>query len=268
MLASTLLATLPVPAAPTLAAQLQSAAKSGGVVILDQSIKPFAVQVKVSRGRTLTLKAVRPVTLDGGGAEYGLRVSSGGRVVLEGPITMRGFAKNAIRATLCESVTLNGVTFRNTGQAAVLTGKCKAVRIEGCTAEDSKSHAFYVSEGGSNVVIRGNTVRRVGSIAYHVNSCPYRGSNVSILNNTAVDVGNAAIQVTSIDRATIAGNSFARCRQGVSVYDDGRRKCRCVGVDLRNQVGPYTIARSSVAVLLPPTAARTATLARERRPAQ
>lgn len=250
-----LLLALPAPAQPqTLAARLQSAAKTGGVIILTENERNFAASVTVARGRTLTVKALRPVTLDGGGAEYGLRVNSGGRVVLAGPITWRNYSKNAIRCTLAESLTIDGNLFADTGQAAVLTGKCKAVRIERTTVQDSASHGLYVSEGGSSVVIRGNVIRRCGSIGIHINACRYRATNVSVLSNTILDCGNSAIQIAAVTGAVIAGNSFARCRQGVVVFNDSRASCRCVNIDLRQQVGPYNIHRSSIGVRLPPGA--------------
>jgi parallel beta-helix repeat protein len=262
LLASTLLTTaallsgLPGTAQePTLAEWLQRAAKSGGTVEVRRSPPPgFAVRLSVPKGKQLVFRALDPITLDGGGTQdIGLRVLSGGRLVVEGPVTLQNYRQNAIRATLCEGLSLRGITFRNTGQAAVLTGRTGNVRIEGCTVEDSKSHGLYVSEGGTGIVIRGNTIRRVGSIGIHANGCPYRFRKVTISENTITDAGNSAVQVAAVTGAVIAGNSFARTRQGIVAWNDGRNKCRSIGVDLRGQVGPYSIHRSSQGTLLPGT---------------
>jgi parallel beta-helix repeat protein len=241
---------------PALAEWLQRAARSGGTVEIRRSPpRGFTAEVRIPKGKQLTLRALGPVTFDGGGMqEIGLRVQSGGRVVVEGPIHWTGYTKNAIRCTLAEGLTIRGGTITGTGQSGLLTGRTHAVRLEGLTSTGTGGHGVYISEGGNGHVVTGCTLTGNAKAGLQINAVRYRSRKVLVKGNDCRGNGNAGIQLAAVSDAVVSGNDVSGSRQGVVCWDDGQgRRFRCERVDLRQQAGPFNVARNSIGILLPGT---------------
>ena len=157
----------------------------------------------------------------------GINLEGASYMTVQG-FTVNGRTRAAIRAVLCEHVTIRGNTMDANGVWGVLTGFCDDLLIEGNVASNSiEQHGIYVGNSGDRPVIRGNTIFGNNANGIHMNGDISQGgdgiiSNATVEDNVIFDNGlggGSGINCDGVQDSLIRNNLiYDEHASGISLY--------------------------------------------------